>query len=146
MNVIYLVDNSVAQRVHRAPEVARALGDLLHDGELGSCLPQLLEEGYSARQADEQERILRAGREAKVFLDPNESVAALALDLQTRLFRAGMGRAVGVSDLQIAATAMVHTNDQQSVTVIHYDADFEHVAEVASEFQHRWIVPRGSVD
>jgi hypothetical protein len=30
------------------------------------------------------------------------------------------------------------------MTVVHYDADFEIVAEVLA-FEHRWVLPRGSV-
>lgn len=146
MNQLFLVDNSVLQRVHRSGEVAAALTRLLSWGELAGCLPQLLEEGYSARSADELGMIRAATERARVFLPPDAEVAGIALDLQTRLFAAGTGRSVGVSDLQIAATAIRHTDSAQRVSVVHYDADFEHVAQIAPEFQHLWIVPRGSVD
>jgi len=145
MRQIFLVDNSVLQRLHRSDEVASAMTELLSIGELGGCLPQLLEEGYSARSAPEHRAIRSANARAKIFLPPDAEVAALALELQSRLFAAGMGRAVGVSDLQIVATAIRHTTDVQRVTVVHYDTDFERVARVAPEFRHRWIVPRGSV-
>ena len=145
MRQIFLVDNSVLQRLHRSDEVASALTELLSMGELGGCLPQLLEEGYSARSAAEHHLIRSANARARIFLPPDAEVAEIALDLQSGLFAAGIGRAVGVSDLQIAATAIGHTTDAQRVTVVHYDADFEHVARVAPEFRHRWIVPRGSV-
>ncbi|MFJ4165761.1 hypothetical protein ACIPY5_09405 [Microbacterium sp. NPDC089698] len=67
------------------------------------------------------------------------------MDVGALTFQAGIGRSVGVSDLQIAATAIRHSHAQQTVTVVHYDADFENVARVAPEFSHRWIVPRGTV-
>lgn len=145
MRRIFLVDNSVLQRLHRSDEVATALVELLASGELGGCLPQLLEEGHSARSAAEYGMIRSANSRAKIFLPPDAEVAEIALELQTRLFAAGIGRSVGVSDLQIAATAIRHTDDAQLVEVVHYDGDFEQLARVAPELRHSWIVPRGSV-
>ena len=145
MSRLYLVDNSVLQRVHRSPQVTEALISLLDSGELAACLPQVLEEGYSARSAEEHGLIVGANAKAKVFLVPDEQVADIAIELQIRLFGAGIGRSVGVSDVQIAATAIRHSNPRQTVTVVHYDADFENVARVWPEFDHRWIVSRGSV-
>ncbi|REJ06219.1 hypothetical protein DY023_07025 [Microbacterium bovistercoris] len=146
MRHIFLVDNSVLQRVHRSETVKAALAELLVTGDLGGCLPQILEEGYSARSAREHSLLLDANRRAKIFLPPDDRVAEVTIDLQRRLFAAGIGRSVGVSDLQIAATAIRHTDGTQRVTVVHYDADFENVARIAPEFVHRWIVARGSVD
>ncbi|MGF2949542.1 PIN domain-containing protein [Microbacterium alcoholitolerans] len=146
MRLIHLVDNSVLQRVHRSPEVAAALVALLETGDLGGCLPQLLEEGYSARSADEHDAIIGSNRAAKIFLPPDARIAALAVDLQKRLFEEGMGRSVSVSDLQIAATAICHSSADQRVIVVHYDADFENVARVRTDFAHRWVVPRGTVE
>jgi len=146
MNQLFLVDNSALQRVHRSDAVAEALIDLLRIGELASCLPQLLEEGYSARSAEEHRVLIDASVKAKVFLQLDAEVARLAVDLQRRLFATGQGRSVGVSDLQIAATAIRRSTGKQRVSVVHYDADFESVAAVEPTFSHRWIVPRGSVD
>ncbi|MGX1933854.1 PIN domain-containing protein [Microbacterium resistens] len=146
MRHVFLVDNSVLQRVHRSPAVADALIELLSYGDLGGCLPQRLEEGYSARSAREHDAIMAASDRARIFLTPDERVAEIAIDLQRRLFHAGIGRAAGVSDLQIAATAIRHSADRQRVVVVHYDADFDSIAQVAPELEHRWIVPRGSVD
>ncbi|WOF23143.1 hypothetical protein N8K70_00315 [Microbacterium betulae] len=146
MRLLYLVDNSVLQRVARSEAVAGALIDLTATGDLAGCLPQLLEEGYSARSADDHGTIVDASRRARVFLPPDGRVAELALDLQRRLFRAGKGRAVGVSDLQIAATAIRYTDASTTVEVVHYDHDFEHVAAVSPAFSHRWIVQAGAAD
>ena len=33
---------------------------------------------------------------------------------------------------------------EHGMTVVHYDADFETAAEVL-EFEHRWVLPRGTV-
>lgn len=145
MTQIYLVDNSVTQRVHRSPEVAAALAELTETGQLGSCLPQLLEQGFSAQSASEHRRIIAQSRRATTYLAPTEEIGRLAVDLQSKLFAAGKGRAVGVSDLQIAATALYYTDSTQQVTIVHYDSDFDHAAEVEPSLRTHWIVPRGSV-
>ena len=43
-------------------------------------------------------------------------------------------------DLITAAVAEYH-----GAVVLHYDADFEHIAEVTGQPQ-TWVVPRGSID
>ena len=48
-------------------------------------------------------------------------------------------RSVGIPDLLIAAVADLHR-----IPVVHYDADFEHVAAV-TEQDVRWVVPRRTV-
>ena len=52
----------------------------------------------------------------------------------------GHHRGAGVIDLLTAAVAEHH-----GVVVVHYDADFEHIASSTGQ-QHGWIVPRGSID
>ncbi|MCL4369147.1 MAG: VapC toxin family PIN domain ribonuclease, partial [Actinobacteria bacterium] len=44
-----------------------------------------------------------------------------------------------IPDLVIAAAA-----ESADLTVLHYDADFERIAEVTGQ-AHDWVVPRGSV-
>ena len=63
------------------------------------------------------------------------------LDIQNDLFHGGYIRAVGVTDTLIAAYAIV--ND---AGVVHYDRDFELIADVRDDFRHRWIAERGSLD
>lgn len=48
-------------------------------------------------------------------------------------------RAIGIADLLVAAVADLHR-----ITVLHYDADYEHVSAI-TEQDVRWVVPRGSV-
>jgi predicted nucleic acid-binding protein len=45
-----------------------------------------------------------------------------------------------MADLLIAATAERH-----GVTVLHYDADYDLIAEVTGQLT-QWVVPRGSAD
>ena len=70
----------------------------------------------------------------------------MALRIQAALFTAGIGRAVGVSDLQIAATALHHSRPARPVIAAHYNSDFHHIADVEPGFRSQWIVPRGTAD
>ena len=51
----------------------------------------------------------------------------------------GVDRMVKIPDLIIAAVAMRH-----SVTVLHYDADYEAIAQITGQ-PVRWLVPSGSL-
>lgn len=145
---LYLIDNSVLQRISRSPEVERAWRALDATGRKALCLPSLLEAGYSARDVGEHRRANAALRAACEVLDPVPELTAISLQLQERLFEAGMGRAAGVSDLQIAATALHYSASpaDAEVTVVHYDTDFDCLASVEPALSARWIVPRGTVD
>ncbi|GAA1998489.1 PIN domain-containing protein [Microbacterium ulmi] len=142
---LFLVDNSVIQRLAK-PRVRDAWDHLRETGEIATCLPTLLEAGYSARSALDYERLIDLETRAKVILPPHSGVAGVALRIQAALFAAGIGRAVGVSDLQIAATAVYHSSLARPVIVVHYNADFDHVAAVEPGFRSQWIVPRGTAD
>jgi len=50
----------------------------------------------------------------------------------------GQHRAPSIADLFVSAVALTH-----DATVLHYDKDFELIADV-SGLHHEWIVPRGS--
>lgn len=143
---VYLVDNSAIQRLSREP--VRAAWDLLvRHGDIATCLPIALEAGFSARNAADHARIIgfETGR-AKLMLPPAPEISTISFQLQADLFARGQGRAAGVSDLQIAATALHHAKVLgRTVTIVHYDSDFDALASVAPKLSTQWIVPRGSV-
>ena len=139
-----LLDNSVVQRLHD-PEVAAAVDRLRGDLPIATCLPVLLEQGFCARSAVDHDRLMTAAFDDAVVLHPSPEVMTIAVGLQAALFRAGLGRAVGVSDLQIAATAIHHSTVERPVVLVHYDRDFDHVVAVEPRLRSRWIVPPGSV-
>lgn len=64
----------------------------------------------------------------------------IATDIQRRLWCGGKKRGAGPIDVLIAAVALQH-----GVTVVHYDADYEHIAHVVPEFRQEWIAHRGSL-
>lgn len=145
MTALLLVDNSVIQRLAK-PAVRKAWLGLRERGEIATCLPTLLEAGYSARSASDHHTLIDLERRSKIVLFPAPEIADIALRLQSTLFDAGKGRSVGVSDLQIAATALHHSTDELPVIVVHYDTDFDHLASVEPAFRAEWIVPPGTAD
>ncbi|WP_162940107.1 PIN domain-containing protein [Gryllotalpicola protaetiae] len=145
MSILFLADNSVIQRL-RKPTIRAAWAALRERGDIATCLPTLLEAGFSARSATDHSALTRLERGAKIVLPPAPEMVDIALEIQAALFAAGIGRAVGVSDLQIAATAIHHSSPDTPVVVVHYDADFDFVARVDSRFRAEWIVPRGTAD
>jgi predicted nucleic acid-binding protein len=106
---------------------------------LMTCLPSLLEAGYSARSSSDHanlmDRLLALPR-----LHIDDEVEARAINAQRQLARAGHHR-LAPPDLIIAATADVH-----GVGVLHYDGDFDIVREKTDlRFESVWLAPRGSL-
>jgi predicted nucleic acid-binding protein len=62
-----------------------------------------------------------------------------AREVQATLVERGQHRSAGVADLLIAATAEI-----EGLTVLHYDADFDMIAEITGQ-PCEWVVPRGSI-
>ena len=133
----YLLDKSVLARLDK-PAVTAAL--MPYVGQLATCSTVLLELGWSATNRRHYERMMQdlGWYES---LEINQDTLTLALDLQRELVTRGHHRGPGVADLVLAATAITH-----SAVVLHYDRDFDLIADVDSRFAHRWIVPRGTAD
>lgn len=135
-----LVDNSVLQRVGRSEAVKAALLASLERGdELCSMVLTTLEAGFSARSAGDHDEVMaRMATFTPLIAGP--LAQGIAVELQRALFAAGQGRAAGVVDLLIAATAVEH-----DAVVLHYDSDFDAIASVDSRVRARWAVLRGWV-
>jgi predicted nucleic acid-binding protein len=138
----YLVDNSVLQRLPRSPEVRAAVTEILDDEhDLCSCAATLDEFAYSARSATEHAEAVRRLRSSFLYLPMATEIDQLIIDIRTALFAAGKGRAAGVIDVQISATAIHH-----HATVLHYDSDYDHIAQAYPDLSAHWIVSRGTID
>lgn len=138
----YLLDNSVLQRLDRSTPVREATERLMGRGDLlASSDVSVLEAGFSAVRVEEHQRVVSLLTEVFIRLPLSPDVGAVAVELQSGLFAAGQGRAAGVVDLLRAATAIVH-----DAVLVHYDSDFEVLAEVDSRLRQEWIVPAGTVD
>jgi len=97
-----------------------------------------LEIGFSARSVDECEALASA-LEVMALVPITAQHFLRARQVQRLLVEKGL-RGRKIPDLLIAAAG-----EERGVSVLHYDADFGHIAEVTGQATE-WIVPRGSVD
>lgn len=135
----FVVDSSALARVHVSDDVARAVEAIYRSHLTVFTSPILvLERSFSGESLDHF-RAIRREMDLMWSLDPDAATFREARRLQERLADHGMLRAAGAVDLIIAATAIQH-----DLQLVHYDADYEHIAAV-SELNHQWVVARGSV-
>jgi predicted nucleic acid-binding protein len=134
----FLIDTSAAARMPLAA-VADRLEPLITGGVVATCAALDAEALSSARSPGEYEQVRADRREAYEYLPTDDVHWQHAFDAQRTLARTGRHRAVGIADLLTAVLVAEHR-----MTVVHYDTDFEIAAEVLS-FEHRWVLPRGSV-
>ena len=97
-----------------------------------------LEIGFSARSVDEWDALASA-LEVMALVPITAQHFLRARQVQRLLVEKGL-RGRKIPDLLIAAAG-----EERGVSVLHYDADFGHIAEVTGQATE-WIVPRGSVD
>jgi predicted nucleic acid-binding protein len=135
----YLADTSALARLHR-PAVEAVLARLIEAAQVAICGPielELLRTARGHREYDDRRAYLRTGFE---YLPAPDDVWQRAGDVQAALAARGAHRAASIPDLLIAAVAERH-----GVTVLHYDADYELIAEVTGQLCE-WVVPRGTAD
>jgi predicted nucleic acid-binding protein len=130
--VTYLFDTSAWTLAGRNRAVADRLSAEIRTGALGLCTVTALEVLYTARNAPEYETMLERLRRLPWYdlRDPRAAVA-----VQHRLALRGEHR-TSIPDVIVAATAAEH-----GLTVLHYDSDYERLAEVAG-IAHEWVAPR----
>lgn len=134
----HLADKSALARFH-LPTVAARLRPLVEAGLVGTCGMVELEMRWSARSHDEYRTVVADRDRGYERIPMPDEVWSRALELQRALSARGRLRSVRFPDLLIAATAERH-----DVTVLHYDRDFDLLAEV-SDLRAEWVVPAGSV-
>jgi predicted nucleic acid-binding protein len=134
--MLFLVDESAFEQRQHSEFAHRELEALAAENLLATCGVVALELLHSTRGSRDYEA-RRVALEAFVWLPVNDTVMRAALDIQRRLAGRGQHRRP-IPDLLIAATALVHR-----ATVLHYDRDFDLIAEVTGQ-PVRWILPRGS--
>jgi predicted nucleic acid-binding protein len=120
------------------PGVREAIEPMARAGHLARPGICDLEIGYSARNADEWDRLMGA-LDAFEAVDTAASHIARALQVQ-RLLAVRSQRGRKVPDLLVAAAA-----EALNLTVLHYDADFEQISAVTGQ-PHQWVVPAGTID
>jgi predicted nucleic acid-binding protein len=136
---LYLIDTSARACADHHPEIGRILARLVSDGAAATCVTADLEAGYSGRDYSDVAEIAKSRRERWRLLPMNEDIARRAREVQVNMAARGHHRAAGVIDLLTAAVA-----EYYGAVILHYDADFEHIAAVTGQPQ-MWVVPRGQL-
>lgn len=132
-----LLDTSVVNRLSDLM-VGDAVEEPIAAGDAVLCATVVYEVCFSARNPQHLDE-LRGVLSAFPHVPIHQADFDRALDVQADLCRRGSHRAVSMADLLIAAAA-----EARGCTVVHYDADFDLIAEVTGQ-PVRWVVPRGSV-
>lgn len=137
MALTHLLDTSVLTRL-RMPAVRERIELQAQRGELARAGIGDLEVGFSARNAEEWDR-LTAALESFELLETTAEHVHRARQVQ-RLLASKHQRVRKVPDLLVAAAA-----ESRGLAVLHYDGDFDLIAAVTG--QHcEWVVPAGSID
>ena len=132
----YLADKSALARFP-VPAVAERLRPLLEEGSIATCAVVDLELLYSSRNLADYQEVAEERR--SLYNAPiTPDVMTKAIELQHELARNGHHR-VPIRDLVISAAAQA-----ASLTVLHYDYDFERIADAGGAAQE-WVIPRGSL-
>lgn len=134
----FLADKSALTRRETRPEVRDVLEPLLVAGEIATCGIVDLELLYSASSRATYRALAEALR-GMPRVPVTEECIRRALEVQAMLAERSQHRSVPLPDLLVAACA-----EQARLAVLHYDADFERIAELTGQ-RTQWIVPRGSV-
>jgi predicted nucleic acid-binding protein len=135
---LYLIDTSAQARIAH-PAVRKIIAGLIADGAAATCVTVDLEAGYSGRDLADVRLIAERRRDLYVVLPISEVISERAREVQVRMAARGHHRAAGVIGLITAAVAEHH-----GAVVLHYDADFEHIAAVTGQPQI-WVAPRGDL-
>ena len=134
----WLIDKSVLARLSERA-ISEASWWRILRGTVGVAIVTELEMGFSARSLADYRDTRQQLVEHLVPVPMPARVEARAREVQSALVERGQHRSASVADLLLAATA-----EMEGLTVLHYDADFDLIAEVTG--QHcEWVVPRGSI-
>lgn len=133
----YLVDTSVLARA-RQEVVGNRLEDLSLHGRFWTCRIIDLELVHATR-AGEVPTVAAARRELPEA-PVNPVVMNRALDVMETMALSGVHRGARPVDYVIAAAA-----EMAGLAVLHYDDDFERIAQVTGQVM-TWVAPRGTLD
>lgn len=137
-----LLDNSAWARFGQervSDERLAEVAEWMASGELAVSLPFLLEAGYSARSAAEHQAMMSDLRRLPA-VQITTRIETRALQAHSELALAGHHR-LPPTDLILAACA-----DDGSGGVLHYDGDFDVIAERTSlTFESVWLARRGTL-
>lgn len=139
MTARYVLDKSAGYRSH-VPAVRQRLLPLMERGLLATCGIADLEAGVSARSESDHRDLGIDRRDSLQYLITPDEVWDRAWQVQEQLCGRSLHRSVKIPDLIIAAVAEHH-----GMTVLHYDHDFDRIAEVTNQ-PVEWVVSPGTAD
>ncbi|HWG72817.1 MAG TPA: PIN domain nuclease [Acidimicrobiales bacterium] len=138
MGTRYLVDTSVFARLTK-PAVAAVLAPLAAQRQVAVCAPVIFELGFAARSPSDYKAMTE--RLASFPSVPTtDADHRRALEIQAKLAARSQHRALSLVDALVASVA-----EGRALVVLHYDADFELVAQLTGQ-QHQWVVSPGTAD
>jgi hypothetical protein len=139
---VLLLDNSAWSRI-----VAGALNDeragtvaaWIEQRQIMTCLPFLLEAGYSARSAAHHREIMDE-LDSFPCVQTTAEVEKRAMRAQRELATVGHHR-LPPADIIVAACA-----HEAGAGVLHYDRDYDLIAKHTSlDFESEWVAPAGTL-
>lgn len=134
----HLIDKSALAR-SRTPSVGDRLDSLRRAGLLATCTLVDLEVLFSARSPADHAATRARHRLLYERVPIDQAALDRAEEVQALLARTSRHRGAAIPDLVIAAAA-----EQAGLTVLHYDADYDLIAEVTGQ-PVEWVVERGTV-
>ncbi|MBN1170688.1 MAG: PIN domain nuclease [Micromonosporaceae bacterium] len=138
--VRFLLDTSALARILRSPAARERWESQITAGLVAVCPIIELEVLYTARSKADREEILDLLNAAFAWVPMPERVFARAAEVQAALTAQGTHRSASAVDLLVAAAA-----ELQSLTLVHYDHDFDQVTAVTGQ-PACWLAPPGSLD
>jgi predicted nucleic acid-binding protein len=137
LRAYYLGDTSALARAS-IPAVADRLLPLLEAGLVARCSITDLEAGFSST-SPASHAAMREVRAAWPFVDIDQATLHRAVEVQDQLAARSQHRGAKIADLLIAAAA-----EAAQLVVLHYDHDFEVIANVTGQ-PVEWITGPGSI-
>jgi predicted nucleic acid-binding protein len=139
---VLLLDNSAWSRVVQGAidqERDAQIASWIEQRKLASCLPFLLEAGYSARSASDHAATM-ADLDLLPCIRVTPAIEERALAAQSELTSVGHHR-LAPTDILIATCA-----HEAGAGVLHYDRHYDILAEHTSlDFESEWVSPPGTL-
>lgn len=138
MTARFLLDASAYWRLMLSPELLDEWAVAIDEGELGVCEATRAELFYSARNAEDRDRMASDLDVICERVPVPKNPWPWIDSAQYKLTLAGVHRSAGVVDLLLCATAAT-----RGLTVLHDDRDFETVARSVPDLQQHRITMTG---
>jgi predicted nucleic acid-binding protein len=133
----YLIDTSALSRMAQIP---RQWDEQVSAGLIAVCPVTELEMLFSARSMTERRELMRLLQTMYGWVPMPDQVYQRAAEVQEALTEHGHHRCAGPVDLLVAATA-----ELAKLTVLHYDRDYETIAQVTGQ-PTQWLAAPGTLN